>query len=49
MTVGALMIRAKHYLSSKRPRRSGIIQLGLALPRLQDSRIGGESFSSSRR
>ena len=37
------MIRAKHYLSPKRPRRLGIIQLGLALPQLQGSRIGGTS------
>jgi hypothetical protein len=43
MIVGTLTIRAKHYLSSKRPRRLGIIQLGLALPQLQGSRIGGES------
>lgn len=38
-----LMIRAKHYLSPKRPRRSGIIQLGLALHQLQGSRTGGTS------
>jgi len=39
-----LTIRAKHYLSPKRPRRLGIIQLGLALPQLQGSRIGGASI-----
>jgi hypothetical protein len=48
MTVGTLTIRAKHYLSSKRPRRLGIIRLGLALPQLQGSKIGGESLSFSR-
>jgi len=36
------MIRAKRYLSPKIPRRLGITQLGLALPQLQGSRIGGE-------
>jgi hypothetical protein len=43
MIVGTLTIRAKHYLSSRRPRRLGTIQLGLVLPQLQGSRIGGES------
>jgi malate synthase len=44
---GTLMIRAKHYLSPKRPRRSGRIQLGRALPQLQGSKIGGESSFTS--
>jgi malate synthase len=48
MRAGMLMIRAKHYLSSKRPRRLGIIQHGPVHPQLLGSRIGGESIYPSR-